>query len=263
MRLRLARFEGLRIELAPGWYELPSHLPADERARLLDLLAQSVAGVADIVECSWAELEALRPSATSLIHVAVPASVTRPQRVARLDGLSVRLGLYTYEAPERWPERAWDELEVKSALATWLRRSFARPEHPLAGLGIAKLPVTLLSGSTSEPVELLELVEDTVALAATQGAEPIDWRRCAELSIVQRVDERLQQTQWSSRPELAWSLSEARDGVIGAGLGPAALAELARVGLIQRSEGDAVWVTIARAVARLGLAEELLARREL
>jgi hypothetical protein len=248
MRVRLTRYEHLRIALEPGWLELPSHLPAPERRRLLDLLGAALPDIDDIVECRWDELRFIDVGPRSLVLVSLPDDPSFGERLAKLHGLAARHGLYIVEAPGRWPERAWDELEVKSRLATWLRRSLRRPEHPLAPLGVAELPLARLVAATSEPVELLELVELAVEIGVEQrrASATVDWARCVTASIGRRLVERLSGAAPALRAAIVHSLAA---GELSALTDRRVLDELARLGLIFRAEGDVALVPLARQAA--------------
>src|SRR5690606_27610144 len=83
---------GFRLALAAGWYEVPSHVDADELRRLLDLLADGLSGVEDIVEGEWGELDTLELGPGTLACVTIPGSVGRAESGARLHPPAVRRG---------------------------------------------------------------------------------------------------------------------------------------------------------------------------
>ncbi len=254
MRLRLTRFDGLHLTLAPNWYELPSHLPVDERRRLLDLLVAATPEARGLVEYSWREFEALKKQLTpsSVVHVSLPQEHEEYARRTGLPPVKPRLGFFTVESPGRWPNVAWDELQVKSKLASWLRRNLRSPEHPLAALDIQSLPINKLSAATCEPIELLILVEMTVAFFGgqqhTRKGRP-DWDRCAGWSIGRRLANRLANAAKPLRADLAALIADAPDGELPPLIDRPLLHELMRLGLAHVSEGDALLVPLARLAA--------------
>lgn len=261
MRLRLTHYEGSPPSLSPGWYELPPHLPASEIGRLLDLLATMLDGVVDIVQCSWLELERLgtRWGPDTLVHVAiVPGEVDVAQRDATLRGLSPRLGLFSHARAGHRDASAWLETTIKSALAAWLRRTLRRPEHPLAALGVAALPLDMLIAATSEPVELLELVEHALELAIAQAhdGESIDWTRAARRCLGRRLAQRLQRARAAMVPALLHRL-ELGQGTQRRLDGPEALDELVRIGLAVSGEGEVLLAPLARLAAAPDIADML------
>lgn len=249
MRLRLTRFDGLRLALRPGWYELPSHVEVDEVRRLLDLLADTLPGIEDILECEWSDLDSeLNLGASTLVFIAVPEDIERGAIEARLKPMSVGFGLYQHRGAGRWPEVAWDEIEVKSALVASLRKSSRKANHPLARLGVAELPVAVLAEATSEPIELLVLAESTIEYATRQHDEgqEIDWLLCARWSIGRRLANRLGDAARELRVAVRSAIAASRDGTLSTLHHPREVEELVRLGLAHSEEGDALLVPLAR-----------------
>jgi hypothetical protein len=266
MRLRLTRFDHLRLALAPGWYELPSHVEADEVRRLLDLLADALPGVEDILECEWSDLDSdldwdlgLNLQTSTLAFIAVPKDIERASIEARLSSIPVRVGLYQHRGTGRWPEVAWDEIEVKSVLVATLRKSLRKPNHPLAPLGIAELPVDVLAEATSEPIELLVLAESTIEFAIRQHDEgqAIDWLSCARWSIGRRLANRLASAARELRSAVRDAIAQSRDGTLSTLYHPREVDELVRLGLAHSEEGDALLVPLARLATEQGVVEIL------
>lgn len=272
MQLRLDRLTGLRIELSPGWYELPSHLDQNDRLRLQRLLADGL-DCAVVLESDWDELPALRGAdlSATLLHLTVPAQIPPDQRALALQALRPRLGLFTAEGGPRWPDRAWDELDVKSAVASWLRRSLRAPTHPLAHLGLPHLPLDDLFAATAEPIELLHLVEATIARVAWQrrDSQATDWRSAITWSVGRRLVARLFGAPPALRPKLAQAILDAPDGALPHNLAPALRDQLARLGLALVHSGDAALLPLARAAAEarptalLALAQSTVSGRDL
>lgn len=249
MRLGLPRFDDLRLGLRPGWYELPSHVERDEAWRLLELLARALDGIEDVLECGWFELD--RPldlGPTTLMLVTVPEQIERGAIQARLASLPVRFGLVQHAGAGRWPDIAWDEMEVKSALAAGLRKWIRKPTNPLASMGMAEFPVDRLVEATSEPIELLVLAESTIAYAIRQHEESqaIDWDSCARWSIGRRLADRLFKVERELLGAVRDAITQSRDGTLDRLQHPRVIDELVRVGLAHRHEGDAMLVPLAR-----------------
>jgi len=263
MQVRLRRFEGLQLHLKSGWYELPSHVPEVERQRFIDFLATTLTGAAHIVEYTWESFNKLKQGlqANAIVHVTVPPGVETHRLRSALGGTTPRLGLFSIQQPGLWPEVAWDELQVKSVLATWLRQTLKQPTHPLASIGISKLPIGRLISSTCEPIELLELVETTVAFAGQQLAETnvVDWHQCASWSVGRRLANRLTGASQAHRAALARLIGSHLDGALPRLLKPDLRSELTRLGLAHFSEGDGMLVPLARRANEPAVVEILAA----
>ena len=266
MRLRLTQLgQGIRFPLEPGWYELPSHLPADERRRLLEVLA-TFAIVPKLIECHWSELELIEDEIDlgTYVLVSIPGDVADDVRRARLGESRPRVGLYVVEREGRWPADTWDEREVKAPLTTFLRRVFHPPAHPhlvtradapgfLRTLGAQAFPVDILSAATCEPIELLILAEMTVECAGRQRQRDtgtdVDWELCARRSIGRRLAGRLEAADPSMKTELAELLVATPEGELPALVDLRLRRELGRLGLAQFVGGDGVLVPLARCAA--------------
>ncbi|MGB1015072.1 MAG: hypothetical protein ACPG4T_13135 [Nannocystaceae bacterium] len=263
MQVRLRRFEGLKLNLKPGWYQLPSHLHEADRQRFLDLIATGLAKVDYLIEYTWDDFLKLKHGlqAGTVVHLSVPREVETSTLRAALRGVEPRLGLFTIQQPGLWPEVAWDELEVKSALATWLRQALKQPTHPLAGIEVRKLPVRQLISATCEPIELLELVETSVAFAGKQLAKnnAVDWQQCASWSIGRRLANRLAGVSQIHRAALARLMGNSPDGALPRLLRPDLRSELTRLGLAHFSEGDGMLVPLARRANEPAIIEILAA----
>lgn len=250
MEFFLRNFPGLRLNLAPDWYELPSHLIADEIARFLEILAAGISDAEHVIRCTWNEVSNLRQLnlAKAIVHTSIPADVEPAAALATLKTLHPRLGTYTLATPGCWPEVAWDEVMVKSALATWLRQSLRSPDHPFAALTIQGLPLDELIAATSEPVELLALVE----IALEHASETPDrnkarhWAHYVQESIALRLADRLDRAPRNLRQPLVQLLQKHPDGELSSHVHPALDHELKRLGLVHIAEGDRLLVPIAR-----------------
>lgn len=255
MHLRLVHFEGIRISLPPGWYELPSHIESTEVDRLLDLLSRLLPGVEDVVECTWAELDALAPSPSTIAFVRVPTQLAEKQLRDRFARLTVHHGFFQRDEPGHWPEDTWDEREIKRVLVAALRKAVKRPEHPLAQIGIAKLPVERLAEATSEPIELLILAESTVEWALRQRAEQqaIDWDHCVRWSIGRRLANRLHKAERGRAAALRDVIAKSPGGSVSTVIWDREVDALVRLGLAQREQGDAMLAPLARLANEQGI----------
>ncbi len=200
MRAWPAKFRGLRLQLSSGWYSIPAHVPAQERARLLELLAAGVADIDDVVELDWHGIDAAAAELQlerALVFVRVPETIEPDgealRRVRAALG-SVRLGVLQYEARGAWADVAWQERGIKPAVLLWIKRWLRDSAHPFAKLGVGELPVDELAGLTAEPVELLlgvEWVMDQRLRHRGQGMARADWRRSVLLFGAQRLGQRI------------------------------------------------------------------------
>lgn len=214
------------------------------------ILAQGLPEVADVLECSVEEIDDLKLGPESLVLVRVPRGAVVP---ANLDARPVRLGLIQHHDDERWPEVSWDELEVKSAVLAWLRTSMQRPEHPLVGIAVHDLPLDTLAAATSAPIELVELVEASVAFAFRRHTrhEPIDWHECCRWAVGRRLSNRLSAVAPALRAQIYDAIAGSHDGHLRTLVHARESAELARVGLALRDAGDAMLMPLARAAHEL------------
>jgi len=223
-------------------------------------LADALPGVEDILECQWSDLDSdLNFGASTLAFVAVPEHIEHASIQARLTPLPLRFGLYQHVGSGRWPELAWDEIEVKSVLVAALRKILRKPSHPLARLGVANLPVDLLAASTGEPIELLVLAESTIEYAVRQHDEgqPIDWLVCARWSIGRRLANRLAKAERGLGGALRSAIAQSPDGTLSTLYHPREVEELVRLGLAHSEEGDALLAPLARLATEQGVVEIL------
>jgi hypothetical protein len=254
------RYEGLVIEVPLGWTELPSHMPDDEVWPLLELLARSSREPVELLSLDWDDLDARVPRVHErmIVAIRVPAAVD----VAALERrLGCCRGLWLRDAGGHWPSPFWHEREVKAPLVLWLLADLRRPDHPAAAWQIAELPVELLGGLTSEPIEFVQLVEYTIAHRLTfdeLGTDAGAWLRSAKWAVAQRLARR-----WSDcAPELIAKLVEllllgvAAIRRVGVEAECEALVEL---GLAHAGDDDIALTALARAFAELELLGPLIA----
>lgn len=186
MQLRLTRFDGLRLSLARGWYVAPSYVRRQRVGRLIDVLLCGLGGISDVVELEWSEWENLAPALgpTTFVYLSVPGQDKTAMEIAALVAdRNVRFGLIHLPDSRCWPNPAWDELEVKSALVSWFLEQFSRPDHPLAGFGIARFPLDLVAGATADPIELIDLIQRAIDSTPLDRSEPVRWSDRAMHSI--------------------------------------------------------------------------------
>lgn len=256
----LPRYEGLEIEVPLGWTELPSHMPDDEVWPLLELLARSSREPVELLSLDWDDLDARVPHVHErmLVAIRVPASVDAAAIERRLGRCR---GLWLRDEGGHWPTPFWHEREVKAPLVLWLLADLRRTEHPAAAWQIAELPVDLLGGLTSEPIEFVRLVEYTLAHRLTFaefGTDAGAWVRSAKWAVAQRLVGR-----WSScAPELIAKLVELlllgvpairRVGV------EAECEALVELGLAHAGDDDIALTGLGRALAELELLGALIA----
>lgn len=157
------------IDLPDGVLLAPWHYGATELRALLEILRRSVSTARHHVMLPWeitareVPLAAMGSKRDTLALLDLgeeePSDTELDARVAALACRHVVL---------RWPTpRAqgygWLERRVKPAVVEGVTAWMTDPEHPLAGLRVASLPVRVAAGFTSDPVELLTLLEGALA----------------------------------------------------------------------------------------------------
>ncbi|MCC6558535.1 MAG: hypothetical protein IT372_36835 [Polyangiaceae bacterium] len=233
----------VRVTLPPGQYLLPWHYTGEEIRRLAWLLRGTLPDIKDELHLTDATLRAVARRAIqardALVIATVEAlDVTLADALDRLRGLGARYALLRCPVPQE-SGYAWLEQHVKvpvlSALRTWLRR----PEHPLAPLGIHHLPLLDAASLTTDPVELIDLLERTVSHRmehADVGVREDDYLRSLHLSAGRRLAERLMRLSDAERPralEMILANAKAKTG------NASTFHPLQRVGLAQ-IVGDSV-----------------------
>ncbi len=250
MRLRLTRFVGLRLRLARGWYLVPSHMAELEIGHLLDVLRDGLDGVTEVIELAEHEWPEFAPTLapTSLVYLKVPGERDPAELEARVKNHDVRLGLIHLPNGRCWPTPAWDELEVKPALLSWFRAKFSRPEHPLCDFGIANFPFELVAGATTNPSELIELIDHAIEHAPLRQGQPVDWTGRVLDSIGAMLARRLLGFERAALDDLVSVLMANGDGHLRASQHRTATELLERAGLAIRVGDDVLLGPLARSV---------------
>ena len=165
-----------RTRLPPGRHLLPWYLSPTDVTRLTSLVGRLLPDITSRVEVPFEALplphELRRPEQTMVV-VRVPEGVAAEEADARLHALGGRLQLVQLAEPE--PEGyGWEARYVKPVVLTLLRRHLADPDHSLAHLGVASLPMRAAAALTSEALELLDLLSEAIEHRVTFAREGID-----------------------------------------------------------------------------------------
>lgn len=192
--------DAARAALPPGLYLVPPWLSADEVERLVELLGRFVGGIDHALLLPWESLSVLAGRAGKRLDRTLCAvQIEDPETgQEQLEALHVALGfrhlLVQLEAPPEAEGFSWQEQHLKRALVTLIRAHVAAPEHPLAMLGIAELPVTQAASLTTDMLEMVDLLESAAAHRlrfVSFGASPSDWHRSLMLAAGKRLATRL------------------------------------------------------------------------
>jgi len=248
----------VRLALPPGQHLLPWHYTDEEVQRLAWLLRGLLPDIKEELHLNDATLRVVSSRRIQARDALVVAKVEGSQAelddaLERLRGLHARYALLHSPVPQE-AGYAWLEQHVKvpvlSVLRTWLRRA----DHPLAPLNIQHLPVLEAAALTTDPVELLELLERTVSHRIHHldvGVAEDDYLRSLYVCAGRRLVERLGRLPAASPgvPEaleviLAGATSSAEETRRSAGE-----EALQRVGLAQVVAGSVSLGPLARSVA--------------
>lgn len=157
-----------RCHLQPGRYPLPWYHTPNESSRFAHLLSRLLPDVRNHVEVSWEMLplpgQKLIDGQSTLVVVRVPPEIT-PARAA--DALNELGGLYQlvqYAEPVHLQhgESYFWQADVMQSIGRMVRRNVARPDHPLANLGVRYLPVQRAHKLTSDVAVFLEILDRTM-----------------------------------------------------------------------------------------------------
>ncbi len=235
-----------QIALPPGRYSLPWFYSDQQIERILQLLRGLLRGVSHHVELRWDPargwpVERLGRADTAMVMLR-GAAPTDPCTVALL-------GRYVFVQPER-PDDAgvgWCERFIKTRLVSIVRRVIADPNHPLAEMQLAKLPVDDAAAMTSDPVEFIELLEATIEHRfryARFGLHDYDYRRSLRVVAGERLAAKLLTLpEEEQTPALELLLcGEPEDGDVSL-----AASALQRVGLAVTVGPDVMLLPLARA----------------
>ncbi len=210
--------DSFKIGLPPGAYLVPRYYDVGQLAALARLIADAAPRVGGALVMSWKQadvLEALgrirgdghRADALWAIHgeagaplpsggelrslVGARFPVLRPQWVLILDP----------EAP--YASRGWIDAHLKMPLVSWLGRLLGDEKHPLHAAAVGGLDVQEMARMTSDPLEMIEVIEDTVAHRLTHAlpagvgstgpvnVERGDWARSLRVVAARRLAQRV------------------------------------------------------------------------
>lgn len=157
------------IGLPDGVLLAPWHYGATELRALLEILRRAVSTARHHVILPWeitareVPLAAMGSKRETLALLDLgDEEPTDTELDARVAALACRHVVLRWPTP-RAQGYGWLERRVKPAVVEGVTAWMSDPEHPLAGLNIASLPVRVAAGLTSDPVELLTLLEGALA----------------------------------------------------------------------------------------------------
>ena len=248
----------LEIALPDGTYLAPPTYDEHQLLTLGRLLCRFVKGADSLLPMSWRQAASLE-SAARLRQVqaardAIWALAGDPTFTSweQREGLSATVASRFPTLHPRWvlvlderaasTEAGWLEAHVKMPLVACLEATLADPGHPFSPIAVERFPVRLLATWTSDPLELLDLLEATVqhrldraVLSQVEDAriddtrvDSRDWKRSLFTIAAQRLASRLNALDDGTRHEAARFLQG--DG--SSDLGDATRAELARTGVL-------------------------------
>jgi len=210
----------LVVRLPPGRYLVPWYYDASECERLATLLCDALPELRYTVVLPPSALPlgpehalASPDQTLVLIRFEEDPGDELPQR---LQGFAACMVLVQLPTP-RETGYGWIERYIKPKLVSWLRNLVCAPDYPLAVFGVGELPVHEAATLSSEPVELIDLLEATLAhrlhsvhdRALTRG----DYRRSLMLSAGRRLSVRLSELdggEYQSALEVLLSEGDAR-----------------------------------------------------
>ncbi|MFO0593405.1 MAG: tetratricopeptide repeat protein [Polyangiaceae bacterium] len=188
----------LHLEMSQGPHLLPPHYEDAEIDGLCGLIRAGLPGVTAEVRLESAALDSLLrrggtlPGALVVVRYREPAAPFEElaERVKALGARCVLLQLSEIQETGY----GWLEREVKAPLRRFLDAAFKRPEHVLASFEVHNLPVLEAAALTTDPVELLELLERCISHRmqyADVGCGEEDYRRSLLVTAGQRLATRL------------------------------------------------------------------------
>jgi hypothetical protein len=245
MILESSDFEDLKVELPPGLYWLPAHVPDEDVRLLLTALAVGLGGV-DIRCVDWSELTAPGMSLDGAVMFA-----QAPAEAVEFDGAAGCRMLLRRGRARPTPEPPWAEHHIKAPLSAWLRRWTAATSR-FSELNLSGFPVALLSSATAEPGEFLSLVEATIEHRARHAAQgdhdTAAWTRSLRWALAQRLIQRLDSIDEALLPNCLEFLLVSAGGELRTTGRVAWSAALVTAGLAWRSGDDLLLSPLARAV---------------
>lgn len=193
-----ADLSGLHVDLDEGPHLLPWHYTDDEIDRLAWILRGALPGVEGELRLDDATLKVLSErgvkAPTSLgLAVLRERSPALDEVSDRVRALGARCALIQFPEPQEMGY-GWLERQVKAPLYRAIGAWVKRPEHPLSALNVRALPVMDAAALTTDPVELVDLLERTLRHRlhyASVGVEEPDYHRSLYLSAGERLAARL------------------------------------------------------------------------
>jgi tetratricopeptide (TPR) repeat protein len=248
-----ADLEGLHVELTEGPHLLPWHYSEDEIDRLAWLLRGALKGVEGELRLEDRTLRTLSDrrvtAPTSLVVAIVRETSPDLEEVTEcVRLLGARCALLQFPEPQEMGY-GWLERQVKAPLYKAIGAWVKRPGHPLAAFNVQALPVLEAAALTTDPVELVELLERTLAHRlhhADVGCEAEDYHRSLLLGAGKRLAERLKRLE-------STSLAAALELLLGEGKSledrdrnRMGMTAIEKVGLGRRSAGELSLGPLAR-----------------
>jgi tetratricopeptide (TPR) repeat protein len=189
---------GITVGLPPGQHLVPWYYTDREVDDLAWLLRGVLKEVRDELHFDDATLRIATERKVRAHDALVVAKIQDPEggleeASQRLRAIGARYALLRFPEPQD-SGYGWLEQHIKVPVISALRSSVRRPDHPLARLNIAALPVLEAATLTTDPLELLELLERTAShrtLHAGVGTDEEDYLRSLYLSAGNRLVERL------------------------------------------------------------------------
>ncbi len=244
---------GLTRAIPPGQYLLPWYASQDEIDALCRLLRTILEGIRCELRLDDAGLNAAAQRGVKARDALVVAcledrSASFEQASEALRSLGARYSLLQFPLPQE-SGYGWLEQEIKVPLFEAIGRMVAEEDHPLAPFNIHLLPVLEAAALTTDPIELIELLERTIAHRlkyAEIGVAAPDYLRSLLLVAGKRLAERLLRLSGED-------IRTALEVVAHQGKGPAdnlrfraGAAALERVGLARYVSGDLSLGPLAR-----------------
>jgi tetratricopeptide (TPR) repeat protein len=246
---------GLHVELTQGPHLLPWHYVEEEIDRLAWLLRLALKGIQAELRLDDATLRVLSDrkvtAPTSLVIARVrETSPGLDEITERVHALNARCALLQFPEPQEMGY-GWLEREVKAPLYRMISVWTKRPDHPLATFNVQALPVIEAASLTTDPVDLIEILEQALSHRlrhAEIGLESADYARSLCLSAGKRLAERIERVRGEA-------LEAALEVIVHKGRGPLDNARfrlgaeaLESVGLARFIAGDVSLGPLARAI---------------
>ena len=263
-----ADLRSLRISLPQGQHLIPWYYSDAEVDQTASLLRGAIDGIHREIHLDEVTLPAAARrrvrAADALVVVRIErASLPIDDVLTQIRALGPGWALLRFPEPQE-VGYGWLEQHLKVPLLQAVRAEIAQPDHPLAPFNIRHLPALEAAALTTDPHELLLLLERTVAQRmahAEVGLEEEDYLRSLHVVAGRRLAERLQEL--SGKP-----LQQALEMILSQGKEPldredlrAGAGALQRVGLARLVGADISLGPLVRRVEdlrMLGALEEKL-----